>query len=166
MSSILKVDTIQTTAGAAPTTKDLGFAAGSVIQVVSARLANNAAVNSTNEVDVKTLSITPKFASSKILLIASWALYLNGGASTERGDVLFKRGSTFVAGTSSSGAGVGYFRDGSGRVKAFTTSANALDSPATTSSTTYTMKYDGYTNNSGGEFTNEGTTMTLMEIAQ
>ena len=34
MSSILKVDTIQTTAGAAPTTKDLGFAAGSVIQVV------------------------------------------------------------------------------------------------------------------------------------
>ena len=79
---------------------------------------------------------------------------------------IFKRGSTFVAGTSSSGAGVGYFRDGSGRVKAFTTSANALDSPATTSSTTYTMKYDGYTNNSGGEFTNEGTTMTLMEIAQ
>ena len=113
-----------------------------------------------------TLSITPKFASSKILLIASWALYLNGGASTERGDVLFKRGSTFVAGTSSSGGGLGYFRDGSGRVKAFTTSANALDSPATTSSTTYTMKYDGHTNNSGGEFTSEGTTMTLMEIAQ
>ena len=34
MSSILKVDTIQTTAGAAPTTKDLGFAAGSIIQTV------------------------------------------------------------------------------------------------------------------------------------
>ena len=32
MSSILKVDTIQTTAGAAPTAKDLGFSPDSVIQ--------------------------------------------------------------------------------------------------------------------------------------
>jgi len=166
MSSILKVDTIQTTAGAAPTTKDLGFAAGSVIQVVSLPLAANASINSTSEVEVLNLSVTPKFSTSKILLLCNWAIYLNGGATEERGDIIFKRGSTFIGGTSDSASGTGYFRDSSGRIKAFTTSFHLLDSPATTSSTTYSMRYDGYTNNSGGEFVNTNTTMTLMEIAQ
>ena len=60
MSSILKVDTIQTTAGAAPTTKDLGFAAGSVIQTVQGTLGSAANTNTTSYTDTGlTATITP-----------------------------------------------------------------------------------------------------------
>lgn len=158
--STLYVDNLQPNLGNAV------YAAGHVIQVVSLPLAANAAINSTSEIPVLNLSITPNFSTSKILLLCNWSIYLNGGASEERGDIIFKRGSTFIGGSSSSASGTGYFRDSSGRIKAFTTSFHLLDSPATTSSTTYSMRYDGFTNNVGGEFQSTNTTMTLMEIAQ
>ena len=113
MSSILKVDTIQTTAGAAPTTKDLGFAAGSVIQTVSGRPATEVNYSTTTETNVFTLNITPKFNTSKILILANFGLYLNSSAAYDRGDFIIRRDTTLIRGRSD-GGGTGYFRDGSG----------------------------------------------------
>jgi len=88
MSSILKVDTIQTTAGAAPTTKDLGFAAGSVIQMQTADFVGNSTTStSTSFTDTGiTLNITPKFATSKILVIVHHVISVANGANHGRVD--------------------------------------------------------------------------------
>ena len=98
MTSILKVDQIQTTAGAAPTTKDLGFAAGSVIQVVSAALATGLSFSATAETNVLTLNITPKFNTSKILILANFGLYMNSSANQVRGDFIIRRDTTRIRG--------------------------------------------------------------------
>jgi len=88
MSSILKVDTIQTTAGAAPTTKDLGFAGGSVVQVQTAAISGGTpSTSSTSFVDTgMTLNITPKFATSKIFVIVHTVISVGNGANHARAD--------------------------------------------------------------------------------
>ena len=87
MSSILKVDTIQTTAGAAPTTKDLGFAAGSIIQVKHTVNTTSNLVNTTSDFPVASgfkLSITPKFNTSKILVIMEIDAWLQFGSGNNK----------------------------------------------------------------------------------
>ena len=165
MTSILKVDQIQTTAGDAPTTKDLGFAAGSVIQVVSAALATGLSFSATAETNVLTLNITPKFNTSKILILANFGLYLNSSAAQDRGDFIIRRDTTRIRGRDD-GSGVGHFRDSSGHFKSYMAGFNHLDSPATTSQITYKMAYKGHTYAVGGTYQEDNTNMTLMEIAQ
>ena len=69
MSSVLKVDTIQTTAGAAPSTGTLGFRAGSIVQYQE-RYYDLAAltISSGSMVDVTNyyIDITPTKATNKI----------------------------------------------------------------------------------------------------
>ncbi len=167
MSSILKVDTIQTTAGAAPTTKDLGFAAGSVIQVLSTNLAADLSYSSssTAETNILTLNITPKFNTSKVLVLCNLGLYLNSGAAVSRGDLGMRRDSTLVRGRDDAG-GEGFFRDGSGHFKSYMTVFNFLDSPSTTSTITYKAFHKGNDYTAGGHFSQHYTNMSLMEIAQ
>ena len=69
MSSILKVDTIQTTAGAAPSTGTLGFRAGSIVQyqeryydLATFVAASNSMIDVTNYY----VDITPTKATNKI----------------------------------------------------------------------------------------------------
>jgi hypothetical protein len=167
MSSILKVDTIQTTAGAAPTTKDLGFAAGSVIQVVHASLGSDVFYSSSNLAKqyILTLNITPKFNTSKILVLCNLGLYINSGAAESRGNLGIERNSTVIRGVDSA-SGEGFFRDNDGHFKSYMTGFNFLDSPATTSTTTYKAFHRGDTYSAGGQFSDNWTDMTLMEIAQ
>lgn len=71
MTGVLKVDTIQRNNGAIPTAADLGLnISGNVVQVVQQVNTNSsyASTSSTSFVDsgLLTLSITPKYASSKI----------------------------------------------------------------------------------------------------
>ena len=167
MSSILKVDTIQTTAGAAPTTKDLGFAAGSVIQVVSTSLAAHVDYSSSNlaKTNIMTLNITPKFNTSKVLVLCNLGLYINSSAAESRGNLGIERDSTVIRGVDSA-SGVAMFRDSSGHFKSYMTGFNFLDSPSTASAITYKAFYRGDTYNAGGHFDKEHTNMTLMEIAQ
>ena len=72
MSSILKVDTIQNTAGAAPTATDLGLnTAGSVLQVQQGVMTSRQTVTGGSMVDVGggfEVTITPASTSSKILV--------------------------------------------------------------------------------------------------
>ena len=82
MSSILKVDTIQTTAGAAPTVKDLGFSPDSVIQTklwyvgpvvvsTSGTWAASTAPTLSNTYSVGDYSFTKKHSDSKVVAIVS-----------------------------------------------------------------------------------------------
>ena len=71
MTSIIKVDNIQTTAGAVPTAKDLGLnVSGSLLQVVE---YHSTAAFTINGVAIKLFdqSITTKQANSKIMILLS-----------------------------------------------------------------------------------------------
>ena len=77
MSSVLKVDAIQTTAGAAPNLTDMGFStANTIIAVYYATSSSSSQTNDTNShVNITGMSITmtPKLATSKILVQATVA---------------------------------------------------------------------------------------------
>ena len=162
MTSILKVSTIQNTAGGAPTAADLGLnVTGSVLQVVQGEQSGTQTNTSTSYVDITGLSasITPTSTSSKILV--QWSV--NGYVPSNNGIVVVPaRGSTRFYYNS----GNAYeFWAGSSQLH-FRTTNQYLDSPATTSSITYQMQMM----TTGGASTQVGSysypmTITLMEIA-
>ena len=136
------------------------------MQVVQGTYATQTSTTSGTYVSTGlTGTITPKFSTSKILVIVQGcvqsAASLNTNITLYRGTV----SGTDLSGTSG-GVGFGYINAGS-------TSSNQtpvisyLDSPATTSSTTYTFAFKV-----GGGGTIYGcvggslATITLMEIAQ
>jgi hypothetical protein len=143
---------------------------GKILQVVSTVKTDVFSTASTTYVDVTgmSVSITPSSASSKVLVIVT----LQGGQSG--GDGLFQllRGATAIA-LSTSGSG----RNGFAQVSSsyqnsmFTCSIAFLDSPSTTSATTY--KVQGVAN-AGTTFVNRrgvndsfggSSTITVMEVA-
>jgi hypothetical protein len=146
-----------------------GFPAGSVLQVISANYSTSTDVVSTSYTDSGlSASITPTSASSKILVVSSISADLirqsNGVtfaySRLVRGATqIIQQGAYFGAGTSSSG--YVYFPH--------CHSIIYLDSPATTSSTTYKVqgKLSDTANNAAFRFQIESltSTMTLMEIA-
>ena len=179
MTSILKVDTIQTAAGGTPTAADLGLnVTGSVLQVVSATKSDFFTTASTTYVDITglTVSITPSSTSSKILVVAN--LFL--GQSSNNGFTLGQLvRDTTVLGNNTSGTN-GY--------SAFATSNSLtgsnpgrgmchsgityLDSPSTTSSVSYKLQAragtggTGYVNRWGLNADAASTSsITVMEIA-
>jgi hypothetical protein len=136
---------------------------GKVLQVVQATYSTQTTITTTTMTDTGLSgSITPSSASSKILVIVNQVLYYTRNANQLGVYARIMRDATSVYGGTTD-----YFdfdRDGAGgvveRVTAF--SAAYLDSPATTSSTTYktqgslpttansassTWQPDGYTNN-------------------
>ena len=155
---------------------------GSVIQVVSTTKTDTFSTTSATMIDVTGLSvsITPTSSSSKILIMLSMNLAgqnANAGAAYQ-----FVRGSTAICIGDLAGSrpqasgGIGYIADSN----SFTTvSGTFLDSPATTSSTTYKIQVVGEGNSSGayvnrtqtdGNGTNyfnarTASTITVMEIA-
>ena len=70
MTSIIKVDQIQLADGTAPTAADLGFAAGSVLNVIQNTSGATVEMTATNTwTDVNpTVTITPKSTSNKIMV--------------------------------------------------------------------------------------------------
>ena len=142
-------------------------AQGHVIQTVSTNLGadHSYSSSSTAETNILTLNITPKFNTSKVLVLCNLGLYLNSSAAVSRGDLGIRRDSTLVRGRDDAG-GEGFFRDNSGHFKAYMTGFNFLDSPATTSAITYKAFHKGDTYSAGGHFSQHYTNMSLMEIAQ
>ena len=145
--------------------------AGNVIQVVQTVINGTTTTLTTNAVftDVTgfTASITPSSASSKILVMVSAQWELNKSGSEVTGAFKILRGSTdiFVESANSQGfeaatSGGRTYMDG--RWNGF-----YLDSPSTTSSTTYKLQFrlqnsGTFTVNSQGTQTG---TVILMEIA-
>ena len=171
MTSIIKVDQIQTAAGAVPTAADLGLnVAGSVVQVVQSRGTNGSIFSSSNAYVATpyTGAITPKFATSKILVTISFSVLLRATGSDNAAALGFslKRGSVRVTTASSNNHEM--FISSSGILSGSRQNYVYLDSPSTASSTTYALeawpRYSGQTT----EFDSRQSTwsVTLQEIAQ
>ena len=155
--SILAVDTIQgqTTAG------NVKMPAGHVLQTVVGTSTTSATLGSNNtHVDSGlTATITPKFATSKVLVFHDSAIVYE---HTHDYIMRLVRGSTVVK-------QINFYSAGSGILGNMTGAFQFLDSPATTNATTY--KITNYKNQGSVyyNYNNEVTstsTLTLMEIAQ
>jgi hypothetical protein len=113
--------------------------AGSVIQVVQATTTTGTTTTSTSFVDTNlSASITPSSASNKILAFASGPLYCGNTGYNTYTIARLVRGSTALLDTNhitdnQAGSGVGVTASSS-------LSLSYLDSPATTSSTTYKIQ--------------------------
>lgn len=135
--------------------------AGSVLQVKSGSIATSVnTTESTFQDSSLALSITPSSSSNKIFVIAQISLYAVGASTAAVGNV--KRGSTSL---SSAVTGLGYVYSTHTQIVSNVT-ACVLDTPATTSATTYTVQwcqlYGGTAYLCPGS---SPTVLTLMEIA-
>jgi len=144
------------------------LAAGNVIQVVSTTSTTQYSTTSTSMVGLSpaiSVSITPSSTSSKILLNCSLAFGANNAQPRftiyRGGSDLIPSGVTIFAGTYSDN-----------QYKLQNSAFNYLDSPSTTSSTSYELYWrsDGGTTVYLGRRANDTamtipTTITLMEIA-
>ena len=84
MTSILKVDTIQTAAGGTPTAADLGLnVSGSVLQVVRHTWTTQTAISTTGlaAVSGSSFSVTPKSSSSTLIMISDVSARTNGNST-------------------------------------------------------------------------------------
>jgi hypothetical protein len=138
--------------------------AGIVLQVVQVRYSTQTNNNTTTYVDSGlTATITPKFATSKILISVTGAMYKgNANVSNSLSLKIQKNASDlFTFGdlqlyTATATENAGMF------------ATNYLDSPATTSATTYKLQFkNSFVNASTAtvQFNDMPSTITLMEIA-
>ena len=141
--------------------------AGSVLQVVNVSTSTPASSSSSSYSDTGlTATITPKFATSKIFVIAT----LNGcgkQSSNTQMNAGLQRGATVLK----------YFEASAGYTGTTANSywgsstVNYLDSPATTSATTYKLIFKSYSNTGVIYLTDAGgvdgstSFITLLEIA-
>jgi hypothetical protein len=165
----LTVDASQnTTLAGTLTTSSRGIAkasmpAGSVLQVVNANYSTQTSNSTSTAADTGlSATITPTSTTSKILVIVD-----QGGCGKQTSDtaitVNLLRGSTPLGNL---GQVVAY--TGTTAINAIgTTSATYLDSPATTSATTYKTQFLSWQNNASVfvQFQSSTSTITLMEIA-
>ena len=167
----MPVSTIQNASLASGVPSAAKLPAGSVLQVVQGTLVTVASTSSSSFVTTGlSATITPTSSSSKILIFFSGLI-----SSISSGDSTFL---TIYRGASNIGTGTGSPNNSFARqytastVTGFSASINYLDSPATTSSTTYTLYFcsDGtgtvYINRIGSNQSSiQPSFITLMEIA-
>jgi hypothetical protein len=140
----------------------------SVLQVVNVSFTNYQQTSSSSLVDIAgaTISITPKFATSKILIIVNLVGLTKNSGVNGTGTLKLLRGSTGVVSWDDF---VGY--TGSTATWSGQSNLNYLDSPATTSLITYKIQYAMtagavfQVNNYNGIIGSSTSTITAMEIA-
>ena len=138
--------------------------AGSVLQVVNATYSTSTSTASASYTDLGlSASITPSSATNKILVFVSInAIYKNGHNGSVAVNIV--RDSTQI--TQMAVNGLSYTADTSADQTAC--SMNYLDSPATTSSTTYKIQFKNGAGSGGSVVINDSSAssaLTLMEIA-
>lgn len=152
--------------------------AGNVLQVVTATYSTQVSINTNTYTDTGlTATITPKFSTSKILVLVTQPYRLASATSTNsvNGGTQLLRNSTVIYApvADSSGPyifGLGTTTTNNPNVRGGYT-LSYVDSPATTSATTYKTqgrRYDSATTLVVQETDSNGTntsTITLMEIA-
>jgi len=130
--------------------------AGQVLQVVNAKTTVYTSTTSTSYTTIVSATITPKFATSKILILIS------ASSVSGRPNLIF---------TNNAGTNLGYIFNWSfNDLNPTGGSTSYLDSPASTSALTYSLKIASSNGTNGARIndyaTVEGTTtITLMEIA-
>lgn len=134
---------------------------GSVLQVVNATYATNTQTTSGTYTDTGlSASITPSSASNKVLVI----VHMQGSSNTSSNSYLglqVLRGATVIVGLQNAA----FYAGGNTRA---TISTCYLDSPATTSSTTYKVQMKSPAGGSvsiSADGASDVNTITLMEIA-
>ena len=134
---------------------------GKVLQVVSTHWTGSFSTASASYVDVTngSLAITPSSASSKVLFIGSWYAKGQGANDQNGGDLRIVRGATEIDEPGFVYALLGSNSQQFGIQAAV--GAHYLDSPATTSSTTYKIQIKQY---NGTAYLERGGVITLMEI--
>lgn len=139
--------------------------AGVVLQVVQGSTATAASSSTSSFVDTGlTATITPKFSNSKILILINQnGVYITNGSLSNAIDMQLVRNST--------GLGIfigGLFNTNTALQQLGSVSFSYLDSPATTSSTTYKTQFQSRNNTAsvGVQIASINTSfITLMEIA-
>ena len=165
MGSTLTVDNIV----GATTAANVKLPAGSVLQVVSADTSSSTTTQSTSFVDTAlSATITPKYSSSKILILVQNSVKAVTTTSNGSGTLSqIHRGSTAIGQQALTrireGVGSGAFTQnvqGGGHLQ-------FLDSPNTTSATTYSVKFKTQHSTVTGIYNDSpsGSVMTLMEIS-
>jgi hypothetical protein len=146
-------------------------AGGKVLQVVQGTYSTATSIASTSMTDTGlSLAITPTSATSKILVMITHLAHLQRDSNENGFSMRIMRGATEVFLTGSSATNLGYFYNAGSTSFAFgqPTSLCYLDSPATTSSTTYkTQSRVQNTANAGQVIfqpANSTSVITLMEI--
>jgi hypothetical protein len=186
MASILKVDTIQTPSGSAPTADGLGIAhePGSIIQTQTAWTNATQTYNGTSLIDVTGMSvnITPKYATSKIMVLVT----ICWGASNDTYAKfrVVRNGVALGLGPSGVGSAVpesfSHNNDNAhGTYDMCTNTWQYLDSPTTTSTLTYklqmrpmitttsrTWRLNHPENQTDANRTTGSSSITVFEIAQ
>ena len=164
MTSIIKVDQIQTASGSTPTAADLGInTTGTVLQVVSGITQSQTQNSSTNTYPDMgiTLSITPTSSTSKILVITSQAG--NTVSDPDKVSVRLMRNTTVLYECMQQVTnGLG-----SNDHRAITYDISYVDSPSTTSPVTYKpqFKKEASAGRLDVQKDNNNGHMTLIEIA-
>ena len=143
---------------------DSGLALGKIGQVIQTSHTSHFQTTSTSFTDVTgfTASITPSSTSSKVLVIVDMCVFPAGSSQGNRNDVRVLRGSTEI----SQRRAQTYDQGGSGVEYEAPITSVVLDSPSTTSSTTYKVQLKlvaGATANLIHEAGRSGF-MTLMEV--
>jgi len=165
MSSELRVDKIIPTGGV-PT-----GGGGGIIQVVSTIKTDLYATSTTGtftDVTGLSLTITPKFSTSKVFIMAHMSHQTNGDAV-----IVYKllRGSTALGNSTvgSEGLYVGIVGGGYNANRVSPMSFNFLDSPSTTSATTYKIQVahqsGAYRLNSRSGAMDASSTISAMEVS-
>lgn len=145
-------------------------AGGKVLQVVQASTTTSTTVASTSFTDTGlSLAITPTLNTSKILVIVNQAFSVNRSSNNISHGLNIVRGATEVFTQATAGAGGGVFSTSlADATLSGTTPMTYLDSPATTSSTTYkTQGKVNTTANSGVVYyqaSSSTSVITLIEI--
>jgi hypothetical protein len=134
---------------------------GSVLQVLQATKTDTFSVTGSDFVDVTGLSvsITPSSSSNKILILTHLHIDATVGGFTNPWRIM--RGSTAIAIGDAAGSrrqvtGTGTSVYSLGPLTGVHQAAMWLDSPSTTSATTYKIQVATYTNSSGTTFVNRG----------
>jgi hypothetical protein len=177
MTSIIKVDTIQTAAGGTPTAASLGIDLGNVGkigQVVTSNLTTHNSITTSGWTDTGiTATITPSSASSKILIL--WKVFFSNSSGDGFSGKLVRASTDIGTGTGTGTQGTMTFATANANSYwSFDNSGNYLDSPSTTSATTYKIQVKPqagtltmYINRSARANSTDPTgisTITLMEV--
>lgn len=154
--------TFPVTAGSASAVQ---ASSGRVLQVVNATYSTTVSTSSSSYLDTGlTATITPSSTTSKILVIVDQNGVYADGSANQGLDIILLRGSTTLAKIGGRAAGD---KAVSVIMSIGSVSSNYLDSPSTTSATTYKTQF---TSNSNAATTyvqvySSVSTITLMEIA-
>ena len=166
--STLRVNNVTNVAGGTT------YAPGHVIQVVQTFKSDNFLTNSTTFVDVPglTVTITPKSASSKLLVMVSG---ITGNSSANYGTRLnlLRDGAPIAQSTNSTGANQTLQVFSQDVYATQAVAINYLDSPATTSAVTYKMQLCSFNSSSNsvwgrqptGDSYPSSSSIIVMEVA-